>query len=511
MSSDGPFEVTSTKTLAPTDDLIDVLKGNYLLEASIADLVDNAIDAKASKVLIRFLREGERLVSLCVVDNGEGMDAKVIDAAMQVARRRRYGGDQLGMFGVGMKTASLSHAGVLTVLSRAKSAQPVGRQWTVDNIKQKHWACAVLSVRSVRQQLDRKWGHIGVPRTGTIIRWDEVDEFNRLGKGTDAFLQKSIAAIRRYLGLYFHRFLQRGQIDIQIDAEDVATGIVGFPNAIESINPFPTRSAASGFPKVFEVQLPGRATLCFKAFIWPKKSKDPGYKLNTRGKGVAEYQGFYFYRHDRLIDAGGWKGWLGTAEPHLSLARVAIDIPDRAADIVRVLPTKASVDTNSSFTDAAETARAKDGTTLHDFVREAHQIYRTRGEQKVRSIVAPGAGIPADVRGALVGAGIPLQRGKKIQIEWGRVDGDEFFVVDRDSRTMTLNSRYRRALLGDQRGGATDIPIVRTLLYFLLNSTFERTRDRETERERLAAINMALVKAVALEVRRKNKEPDDAS
>src|ERR1700674_3235908 len=81
-------ELSGHKTVVPTPDILDALERDYPLEASIADLVDNSIDAKARKVLIRFVRTGERLVSLCVADDGRGIrDADATDA-MTFAKRR---------------------------------------------------------------------------------------------------------------------------------------------------------------------------------------------------------------------------------------------------------------------------------------------------------------------------------------------------------------------------------------------------------------------------------------
>src|SRR5580692_17217 len=78
-------ELSGHKTVMPTPDILDALERDYPLEASIADLVDNSIDATARKVLIRFLKRDSRLTSLCLVDDGIGMDTAAIRRAMQFA------------------------------------------------------------------------------------------------------------------------------------------------------------------------------------------------------------------------------------------------------------------------------------------------------------------------------------------------------------------------------------------------------------------------------------------
>jgi hypothetical protein len=75
----------------------------------------------------------------------------------------------------------------------------------------------------------------------------------------------------------------------------------------------------------FHVVTKGFPPLDLEAHIWPSNSTGLGYKLG--GGKVAERQGFYFYRNDRLIQAGGWNKWRESdAEPHSSLARVKINI-----------------------------------------------------------------------------------------------------------------------------------------------------------------------------------------
>src|SRR3954471_16030359 len=78
-------EVCGHETVRPTPDILDALEKDYPLEASIADLVDNSIDASARRVLVRFLKRGDTLASLCVVDDGRGMDSTAIRKAMQFA------------------------------------------------------------------------------------------------------------------------------------------------------------------------------------------------------------------------------------------------------------------------------------------------------------------------------------------------------------------------------------------------------------------------------------------
>ena len=120
-SADWQYEIptSGSKRLPPAARYVESLTHQgYGFEAAIADLVDNSIDAGANKVVVSFLRSADRLLSLLVIDDGQGMDEAGLDVAMTVGGQTAYAASALGHFGAGLKAASLSHADSLTVISR---------------------------------------------------------------------------------------------------------------------------------------------------------------------------------------------------------------------------------------------------------------------------------------------------------------------------------------------------------------------------------------------------------
>jgi hypothetical protein len=499
------LEVSGKKTLHPTPDILDALEKDYPLEASVADLVDNSIDAGARHVLIRFARRGPTLQNLYIVDDGCGMDATTIERAMQFAARRTYGPKDLGMFGIGMKTASLSQADAVTVLSRCRGNSPVGRQWTKSGIKMNNWSMNILTQRSATSLLERPWGLIAPLKKGTIVRWDHVYDFERIREGVEAYLERAIVRIQRHLGLKLHRFLERRQIKIQVDVEDLDLKQIGPPSIVRPTNPLPPKTSrgATGYPKEFHARLPREGVLKLQAHIWRKKSSDEGYKLG--GGRVAEHQGFYFYRHDRLIQDGGWCEIIGTNEPHLSLARVEVDIPDRLQTYLKVRSNKAGVDVPATFADAIFAARSKDGTPFRTFIEKAEEVYRHRGEQQARPMMQPGDGVPAEVRNALERKDVRFLRGRGCSILWDSLPGTSFFNIDQENRRIILNAKYRKMLLRGAHGGKTDLPLLRTLLYFVFESLLAGDRIGRAERLRVEALQASMGAALKLEQRWANE------
>lgn len=490
-------EVSGHETVRPTPDILDALKQDYPLEASIADLVDNSIDAKATQVNIRFVRRGEQLISLCVADDGTGMTDSVITGAMQFGHRRKYHGRDLGMFGVGLKTASLSQAESVIIATRAAGHDAIARRWTREGIKKHDWTLDILTRNFATQLLDSDWGFGRQLKCGTVIRWDQVSDFERLVRGADEYLEAAMRRIRNHLGLKLHRFLEQKRIRIHLDVQDTETG-VGPPSEVLALNPFPdvVNSAGRKYPTTFTVILPGAGELTMRGHIWRRKSREAGYRLAGR---VAEHQGFYFYRHDRLIQDGGWSGILGTSDPHMSLARVEVDIPDSAGSYLRVRSNKAGVDVPATFGSAVHAARAEDGMTFGDYLEAAEDTYREKREIKAKPLVMPGDGVPADVRKALIRNGAKFTAGRECCIAWQKFEGSRFLSIDVRKRTILLNTRYRKTLLRGMHGGKTDVPLVRTLLYFVFESLLSGNRIGAQERARLEAIQDALNAALRLE------------
>ncbi len=183
-------------------------------------------------------------------------------------------------------------------------------------------------------------------------------------------------------------------------------------------------------------------------------------------------QGFYFYRNERLIQAGGWAG---ATMPHrrLQLARVEVDI-SKALDLFSMSMEKTVVQPKSEFIRAAESAVGKDGTTFAEYLQHAQEAYRL-GNRRDRSrdpVIQPGAGVAAEVRSTISHELDILDERSPLAIRWRPFDGEDFFEVDRVSGTLWLNVRYRSGLLSGRRGSLNDLPVVKALLYLLTEDIF---------------------------------------
>jgi HSP90 family molecular chaperone len=108
----------------------------YSLEESIADLIDNSLDAQATDVLIRFIYDRKNIHRIFVVDNGHGMREETLRRAMQFGSTLRHEKTDLGKYGIGLKSASLSQCNQFSVISRVDK-EVSGRRWSSDQPRSK--------------------------------------------------------------------------------------------------------------------------------------------------------------------------------------------------------------------------------------------------------------------------------------------------------------------------------------------------------------------------------------
>ncbi|MCL7381389.1 ATP-binding protein [Streptomyces sp. 35G-GA-8] len=503
-SADWQFEIptSGSKRLPPAARYVESLTHQgYGFEAAIADLVDNSIDAGARNVVVSFLRDSDRLVSLLVIDDGHGMNDEALDTAMTVGGREGYAATALGHFGAGLKAASLSHSQSLTVVSRTKRSPAAGRRWLTSHA-QADFTCDIVDPAYCRELVDRYDGVI--EWQGTVVRWDQVRAFETVTSGqADRFLNDAIEKLETHLGLYLHRFLAREGFHVDIVVQDVRTREELDHRGVEPIDPFGYRiPGRSGYPRTYTAPIEGAGDVSMTAHIWPAKSPLVSY----RGIGpLAERQGFYIYRHDRLVQAGGWNG-TRSAESHLALARIAIDLPSGPNDVFSLTVKKDGVTVTPAFARGLEKATDGGGHSFGSYVQEAESTYREAArratEPQRKSVLPAGKGLDPKLRRTLRDELPELDGEDPITFRWDALPSEVFFELDRDERVVKLNKEYRHAFNGGRRGGLNDAPVVKSMLYLMVNDIFQKERVRAVHTDNVALWNSVLVTAARCELAR---------
>jgi len=190
----------------------------YSMESAIADIIDNSITAEAKNINVNFAWNNEN-PWIAVVDDGYGMTPAELTDAMRLGSRNPMEDrslEDLGRFGLGLKTASFSQCRQLTLISR-KNGMLAGREWDLDLIEENPdngWRLRVLEGSEIQQ--DKYIADLLslIPQSGTIVLMRKLDRYDWLEKKLNSLLEQT----RIHLELVFHRFLspQKGKKKINI-------------------------------------------------------------------------------------------------------------------------------------------------------------------------------------------------------------------------------------------------------------------------------------------------------
>lgn len=467
----------------------------YQLEEALADLVDNSVDAGAGNILIRFYRDSNSIKRIVVVDDGRGMSPAEVRRAMQFGVRQRHKKSDLGKYGMGLKTASFSQCRSLTVLTRHREVS-TGRRWTLSSIE-KGWLTEKVSDAATHNFFLAFWTYFDIIQHGSIIVWDDLDQFKVLEHGFESGLTRILRQIDKHLGLVFHRLINESKCRISVDTYNYQTDAPGPQFVVRPLDPFSyTRAGKAGYPKIFRMLFSDLPPLRLEAHIWPPHSVLPGYKLG--GGNVAARQGFYIYRNNRLIQAGGWNGWRESdSEPHVSLARIKIDIKDQYGDMFRLKVQKSGMDVSQDFRNALSIV-SSGKTTLTDFVQDAVSTYRKSQPELRRTCLVPGKGVLPKIQSVMKSA---LAEKNDvigtIDFEWKQLPPKIVFYAAADECRIYLNSKYREKLSQKTRTSTNDAAVVKTLLFMLLRDELQSRRQSEKSTRAIEALNSVLYAIVS--------------
>lgn len=340
----------------------------YSFPSAIADLLDNSISAKAEN--IRIFSNPSDDPSLIIFDDGCGMSASKLYEAM------RYGSsnpleerdeDDLGRFGLGMKSASLSQCRKLIVATK-QAGEVNAYAWDLDHvINSKSWMLRGFSQDEIREfpkiQLLDEVEH------GTYIYLSEFDRIKESTGNIAETFSKCLDDMINHLALVFHRFLEGG-LKIYVNGLK-----------IEPKDPFLSSHKATQRKRESSFRINGEK-ITLKPYILPHLSKLSQDDLDKVGgkERLRSEQGFYVYRNKRLIIWGTWFR-LERKDELNKLARVMVDIPNS-------LDYMWSIDIKKSNATLPDVIKKNMYNAVYESVlsSEAVHTYRGRKEKKDKDI-----------------------------------------------------------------------------------------------------------------------------
>ena len=347
----------------------------YTLESALADLIDNSLSAKSKNIRIEFRSSGAPYVA--IVDDGIGMSADALIKAMKHGSANPLldrDKDDMGRYGLGLKTASLSQCRRLTVISK-KMGSVAGFCWDLDVVIEKGaWTLLALDLEdfSAIPHVD----DLAEKESGTIVLWEHLDKLVAGEISIDVSVSQQMGYAREHLSLVFHRFLRK---------EDNFLPVALFMNGIKlvPIDPFISyhKSTQPLENEVFSVE---GQKIFVKPFILPHFTKLSVTELRDAGgaEGIRSQQGFYIYRNRRLIIWGTWFR-LARKDELSKLARVRVDIPNSLDHLW-------TLDVKKSAAHPPEAVRANLKRTIERIRSVSGRTITFRGRKVDKSTLVPG-------------------------------------------------------------------------------------------------------------------------
>ncbi|MER9254535.1 ATP-binding protein [Mesorhizobium sp. M0598] len=319
--------MTSSKTRsAPprATALVEALRGlGYTPGTAIADVIDNSVSAGARTVRVDVLWS-DGVGSVTILDDGSGMDDASLERAMRLGEKSPLDyrhADDLGRFGLGLKTASFSQGRRLTVASKKDGRVSVLR-WDLDfllNSKDGGWHL-LEGLDSQSEQLLEKLDSV---EAGTLVIWELLDRMMPRG-GSAQDLLDLLDRVEMHLGMVFHRFISQRRLAITINKR-----------VVSAWDPYLAGLSATWSSPRTPLDR-GVNEALVQAFVLPHRDhlKASQYEAAAGPEGWNAHQGFFVYRNSRLLLSGGWlglgKGRHWTREEPYRLARIQLDLPNSA-------------------------------------------------------------------------------------------------------------------------------------------------------------------------------------
>ena len=184
-------------------------------------------------------------------------------------------------------------------------------------------------------------------------------------------LYSKIDMVYDYLGMVFHRFIESGNLVIKVQGRE-----------IKPWNPF-FKNINTKVVDTYEDEW-----IKTKTYILPSKDEvdEKEFEIMNRGDALG-HQGFYVYRNNRMILAGGWLN-LKNCKIHqkLNALRISIDFDSKLDEYFDVGFTKSTIEFPKNITDK-----------LENIVKVGKQKASENLKQKARVHIKPGSSSKSEI------------------------------------------------------------------------------------------------------------------
>lgn len=362
--------MSTTKTIIPP--ATSLLKGlraiGYSFSTAVADIIDNSITAQAKNIKLYFDPLDENPYFL-IFDDGYGMNYQELENAMLFGSNRDDKIDceeDLGRFGLGLKSASLSQCKRFIVVSK-KFGRIHAMSYDIDLIEHTNsWDLEILTTDEIKKipyvdELEKL-------NSGTIVIWNKFDKLiSESGNNFEIAFRNNVSDMKKHIEYVFHRFY--GDVKIYLNEK-----------IIEKRDPFLESSLKGQHGRITQIKVNNCSrpieviphTLPYANTLTQEEKA-----LLGNPKSIYDEQGFYIYRNKRLIYWGNWMH-MGYKSELNKLARIQVDIPSDLDEMWML-------DVKKSSAKIPEIIKEQIRSAIEESTIKSKRVIRYRGDNEAKS------------------------------------------------------------------------------------------------------------------------------
>ena len=343
----------------------------YSFESAVADIIDNSITAHAKNIHIYFDIK-EKQLKLAIIDDGIGMNRTKLIEAMRPGSQnpldsREY--NDLGRYGLGLKTASFSQCRKLIVVSSQNSIRN-SAVWDLDYVaKVNEWRLQIPD----KTEIPKLYKYDKLKNNGTLVIWENCDRIldNTVSDDFENLVNEKISDLQKHLELVFHRFLS-GKNKLNIYIND---------HLLQPFDPFYSKHPATDELSEEIINI-NEEQIKIQPYLLPHYTKVSAadYEYYAGVGGYLKNQGFYVYRNKRLLISGTWFRIIPQSEMY-KLARIKIDLPNNMDHLWKI-------DVKKSYASPPASIRKRLKKIIEKIAGASTRVYKARGTRLTKSDVA---------------------------------------------------------------------------------------------------------------------------
>ena len=307
--------------------------------SAVKDILDNCNDAEAPWIKVSVQpKKGEYPYDITIADNGVGMDWDTLDQALKLGSdTERNEVSDLGKFGMGLVTASLSICRRVEVITKRAGGDILHSIQDVDEVERQNAFVKFLGFADEEAQLLFE-SLLPGEKSGTVVRLLHCDHLSN--KDLRSFTNK----LRKEIGQTYRIFLASGQRQIFVDGvqvQPIDPLMLAEGGELQSDETWPVKyTDREGVEREDKIRV--------RVALLPDYGQ---YGNADRGINIPN-QGIYLLRNYREIAAGETLGIKGfTKHNEANRIRAEVYVPATLDDLMGVDFTKQKPDPKQAMLD----------------------------------------------------------------------------------------------------------------------------------------------------------------